>query len=614
MRPFQLGVCGLIVGLLLGGVAPTWSEEAAQTRARVRELLGRLGHEQFDIREKATEDLKAMGPRIASLLAPQVNHPDLETAIRVQQVLRCLRGSPGPEVEGLMLAAVLAGPKPRKGEVVPLWLTITNTAAEDRYVFRYMWRLYIQPEHPRTITRVVGASTPATLGVRDFHRVRPGESLCVQMDAEIEDEAEFSPLKLAHLEISLPHDERHQIPAVAFTGQSELTSGPIELTFSDEAKAPDEAALRWLADLGELKEAGGEPALAQSPAYEAGAKLGFRRNDEHLRWRVFEFVCQHPRPALADDLIAFLAGFGPRIRDEDRQQRLLIEFARALPEERRWVFYQRVALAIQYDWRSLEGLFSFFSGLSAPAERVAAARMAQRLIEMGVPMDKAKQFLALELLSSPDAAFRDLKKAGALIEEQLKESPNDPLLQFAHAYAQGDQAAMEKARKAARSNDERNNMAWDIVARFPVGALPAEWPAELSRPVLTSVEETDRQFPYFADTYAATCAYQCDYVKALEWQEKSLSRLAQDDAERPGIGERVAYYYALMVAQPDERPRLALEMPPVKSKAVRDALLKRLGTEQDRSVRSALVRMLQERYASDHEVDQVLKGLQAGNK
>jgi hypothetical protein len=58
-----------------------------QTRERVKTLLGQLGATAFRDRTRATEELKKLGPEVASLLRPALKDADREVVRRVEQCL-----------------------------------------------------------------------------------------------------------------------------------------------------------------------------------------------------------------------------------------------------------------------------------------------------------------------------------------------------------------------------------------------------------------------------------------------------------------------------------------------------------------------------------------------
>jgi HEAT repeat protein len=59
-------------------------------RNRAQALIKQLGDDTFAVREKATEDLKGMGPAIVPLLRQAANSPDLEVSQRAQKVLQAV--------------------------------------------------------------------------------------------------------------------------------------------------------------------------------------------------------------------------------------------------------------------------------------------------------------------------------------------------------------------------------------------------------------------------------------------------------------------------------------------------------------------------------------------
>jgi HEAT repeat protein len=61
-------------------------------REKALKLIGQLGNDDFDVREKATTDLQALGGAVAPLLRQHAGDPDLEVSTRVQKCLAAVSG------------------------------------------------------------------------------------------------------------------------------------------------------------------------------------------------------------------------------------------------------------------------------------------------------------------------------------------------------------------------------------------------------------------------------------------------------------------------------------------------------------------------------------------
>lgn len=82
-----------------------------EDRAQAAKLISQLGAEDFEVREKATEDLKAMGARIRTLLTQAAKNDDLEVAQRIRTVLEAVaKGNVAPLPGGLTRLLVLRRP------------------------------------------------------------------------------------------------------------------------------------------------------------------------------------------------------------------------------------------------------------------------------------------------------------------------------------------------------------------------------------------------------------------------------------------------------------------------------------------------------------------------
>jgi HEAT repeat protein len=97
--------------------------------AKVKELIGQLGSDRFNVREKASETLVAMGPGVAKALRDSVSDPDPEVAHRVKDALEIVeRTSTVPILSAA--ARVLSQRKPPEAARVLLDFTPVNENEE----------------------------------------------------------------------------------------------------------------------------------------------------------------------------------------------------------------------------------------------------------------------------------------------------------------------------------------------------------------------------------------------------------------------------------------------------------------------------------------------------
>jgi HEAT repeats/PQQ-like domain len=98
-------------------------------RERVAELIRKLGDDSFEVREKATEDLQALGRLAVPALARAVEDPDLEIARRAGDCLQAIQQS---NEQALVLAATHLLVRHKPDEAVSVLLGYLPNAADDR--------------------------------------------------------------------------------------------------------------------------------------------------------------------------------------------------------------------------------------------------------------------------------------------------------------------------------------------------------------------------------------------------------------------------------------------------------------------------------------------------
>jgi hypothetical protein len=97
VRIYHRGLSATEVEALAAGKEPAnpYTPLSAAEEKRVRDLVKGLGADSYPEREKAAQQLKEMGRRIAPLLASYRDSEDVETSVRIKQILGDL-----PRAEG----------------------------------------------------------------------------------------------------------------------------------------------------------------------------------------------------------------------------------------------------------------------------------------------------------------------------------------------------------------------------------------------------------------------------------------------------------------------------------------------------------------------------------
>lgn len=585
--------------------------------AILREILAGLGAEEFEAREKASSKLVALGSRAVPMIARFADHHDPEVATRIRSALIRMKGTPGAVVEGLTLSAALVGQKPRPGESVTLWLSITNTSDNEIHLLQYFWSLALQPEQEKGTNhaRTIGVSTPATITAQDFLLLRPGQTVGYLMDADPIPTAQGASLTNAYLEIALPEEARKAVTGVVFTCAEELVSGPIEMAYAEEAPTVGAEALR----LGELLQR--DPAQAKVPLEAAisssepdkvraamqAIDIALRNPDADKRWSAFNVVCQLRDPRLEDVVVSFLGRFGPRIKQEDRMLEGIRGYAQGLPKERRPVYMRRVAEAIIHDWRSVTNLARDFTISMDPGEREFALHAFGMLFERGDRRPEVLNWLAEELFRTPNLKLRNATKALELSDLACKAVPDNVLYRFTHASITGDKAEMEAALASVADPSDQNSMAWELATRNPAGAPACEAALKLAQKAVGGTPPSTLSYAYRQETLAVCHAALGDYAAATEVEREAFLRLPAGDGERPNYAQRIVRFAALAKGDKSERPGKVLDAPALKSSGARDVLLELLRTEKEELIRNEAIKLLKACFGSDPSAQNAVK-------
>jgi HEAT repeat protein len=97
-------------------------------RRRLDDLVGQLAAEDFETREKATQELKKRGPSALAPLRRAAEHPDLEVSRRARDVIAFLEEGPGA---GLPLAAARLLARRAPADAVPVLLAYLPFAEDE---------------------------------------------------------------------------------------------------------------------------------------------------------------------------------------------------------------------------------------------------------------------------------------------------------------------------------------------------------------------------------------------------------------------------------------------------------------------------------------------------
>jgi tetratricopeptide (TPR) repeat protein len=581
--------CPALLALIwsLSALSAPAQEDIAVLRNKVAQLVAKLGAEEFDVRENTTAQLIELGHQAIPLIAPYLAVRDPEVAARVRRILEQVQGTPGEATDGLTLTAALAGSKPQKGQTVTLWLTLKNVSDHDIYVIQYFWWLGLRPKPARPSGPVVLAASPDDRNVRDYLRLAPGQTLSRLMDADPEAGDDIDgPLK-ACLYIARHMGTEGVVPGQVFMGH--LTSGPIELRYADSPVAPSPGVAALWDAYNTTGLAAGE--LSRKKEYGEVVQWGLRRPTDEERMKAFQLFLAQPRPDLEDALIYFLTRMGPRLRDEKGQNDGLLKYAQRLPMAARVSFLRRVFNALNHDWRAWGYMAAHLSRSNEAPERGLAAQVFFELIAQGDDRPEVAEFVAWEFFSNPDPKLRDPKKAIDVIQKLLSKSPRNPYYRCALACFQNDQQAMIRIAGEIGSASEQNSMAWGLVTKNRPTPAQAELALLLAQQAVKATKGYQTE-PLFMDTLAVVYAAKEDFALALETEEKALELLPKGHGEYRDYAARVARFTALVKAARTEYPNRVLQEPPLHSPEARAALLSRLETEKNATIREEISRLL----------------------
>jgi len=375
---------------------PTIGSEERALDKRVNALVDALATRA----DQARAELLGIGVAAVPALASRLYDRNPAMAREVRGILSQFSGKPGKVVEGVTLSALVAG-RPQPGECVPLWITLTNTTADDLYVFQRNWSLSIDPHGSRVIT-----NDNTEWHADDFFLLPAGKSHGELMDAE---PAEFSLRKVrVALLMDIWTNIRNVAPGTFFAPPGNWIEADCpQVLYAEEKDNPPH--MDEVCDLGERK----RRAAAETALLAAGAKAipalrrGLCLGDLSRRWQVFKFACGHPHAEMEDDVVAFWGRwcnnwvFGPFNPGEQ-----VLEFSHALPEARRLLFFDRIVAACPQDTRAISAICHVLSG-GNDEEQARAWTYCEQLYERGDREYSRLNFLAWQYARGNPAARRN---------------------------------------------------------------------------------------------------------------------------------------------------------------------------------------------------------------
>jgi HEAT repeat protein len=146
-----------------------------EQRRAIGKLIVQLGDDSFQVREQATQELKALGPVAVPALQQALNDTDVEIVVRAKRCLSALKNIPTGE---LLAAAVrvLAARKPQRGVATLLAYLPENAHAEVEEEIVHALTVLGAPageadaalvralKDPRPVCRAIGAEVLGSIG------------------------------------------------------------------------------------------------------------------------------------------------------------------------------------------------------------------------------------------------------------------------------------------------------------------------------------------------------------------------------------------------------------------------------------------------------------------
>lgn len=576
------------------------------------------------IRVAAVALLLGAGRAIAEEAYPQLVPENAQIPGKLRKLYTKGKPSAGNPRDGLVLSASLAGPTPVRGQCVPLWLTLKNVTDHDIYLFQYLWDLELQPAGGYSSGCVLVGSDK-NLSPIDFLCLKAGQSIDYLMDADVTNHiAPDTRVFRAHLLIGVPENAGRTMgarPGTVFPGGSAILSGPLEIDFgvpAAETGDKDRLVAEFLKNEAEL-----EDKLAVAEDTTAALRRALRKPAGADRWKVFQFLCRHPRPEMADDIVDFLARWGPRDRrrgklfaDETagggarglrkvRLYKLLQNFGRKLPRQRRFSFFYQLARAAPFDWREMGTLVSRFTDTTDQEKLACAARVFLVHIACGRRETDVLSYTAWQLFTNSDDSLRDPQKAAELARLAVEVEPGKLCHRFVLANIVGDDEEVDRIAQIAKDPDQLNSMAWKLAIMYKPTPRQAKLAVAMAKRAVALTAEGHQNYPYILDTLAAAYAAERSYAAALKTQQAAYDWLWPNADPRPEYAKRLVRYVALAsLAEP--LPGGAYSASLFRGPKVRDALIARLKAEKDKLIRNTICGILKAHFGDDPVARQAL--------
>jgi hypothetical protein len=518
----------------------------------------------------------------------------------------------GEKANGLQLAAHLAVPIVR-GESATLWLTLKNVSEDGILLFLNYWDLDLSEKKPSRYGSGSFILLRGNYQFGDFLLLRPDETVQFLMDADSSGTATGYAKGYVSLKFPVPMGMSKKIkgrPWKLLPGNTRIGSGAIDLSWTAAPKRPaDLAAVDALLSAYLNKKRGAETALAaKGKAAGASLRRAMRSRTEWKRWAAMQFICGHPEVGMKDELLDFLARWGPRAHDgrmlarlykgaskvitTTSLHRLLSSYGDGLPEQQRPGFFLGAAAAMPYDYRECGSLASRYTVVYDQEKLAAAARIFRFSCERGDTRADVLGFAAWQMFVSTDPELRDLKAARKYTLRALRSRPNDHHLRMILDVMSGKLDKVSRAAAASGDASALNGVAWKLAL------IPKPTPEQsalaitCAKRALQLVGEKHRRYPYILDTLAAAQSGAGSLKAAVTSQERALKLLPGNSRQRPGYVKRLVLYLARGAAPAEKRP---VRLRDLDGTAVRDALLARFkqepaGSELARVLAAALVR------------------------
>jgi len=527
------------------------------------------------------------------------------------------QGIPGKPVDGLTLAAASAA-DPEAGQCVTLWLTLKNVSEIPVYIYQHFWGLYIQPQHMTEIKhpRCVSCTLGVAPHLMDFVVLQPGQSIVYLMDADPIPGARSSGTYNAYLDIPTPRSARKLLegsPGMIFGSSGlEAVSGPITIQYRNRQPVQDQHAL-VLINAFHRKEPGAEKNLADAFfAVQEVVKNELRSPEEVRRWSMFQFVCRHPRPDMAEEAVDFFARWGPRSRDGKLLdafsggnepprliylsiRQLIQSFAPSLGIKQRLEFFSQTGLALPYDFREVGDAVGPLTVSGDPRIQACAARVFILFCERGETRPNVWEYVANQKFGNTDPGIYDPAGAELYARRAVELSGGKAIHRFMLHTIRGEFSKQKKL--AAKCNDPNllNRFAWMLSNLPNLGKDQADLAVECAEKAV-KLTKPPEQFMVL-DTLAAAYSAQKSYAKAISTQQKALRRLPGNILHREDYFKRLILYMVQSEVPPQQRPRLLSE---IKGVPARDILIRLLeNTPKGAELRANLIHVLKDRYPND---------------